>query len=394
MTDTPTAAPGAKRARKRAFIILALVVVAAGGAWAVNNFLLTANTESTDDAYVGGDVVQVTSELPGAVLAIHADDTETVKTGQTLIDLDPADAEVAMESAKAGLAQSVREVRALLAQADQLRAQVAGREADLKRAQDDSRRRAALIATGAVSKEDFAHAQDVTAVQEAALAAARAQLDETVARIGATPIARQPDVLTAAAKLRNAALALRRTTIVAPTDGIVARRTAQVGQHVEAGSPLMAVVPLADVWIDANFKEVQLQRMRVGQPAIVHADIYGSHVAYRAKVAGIAAGSGNAFALLPAQNATGNWIKIVQRLPVRILIEPGDLAANPLRIGLSAAVDVDVTDTSGPLIATDVRNQPFPAKRSNGDDPAIDTLIAKIIADNGGAPELASAGTR
>jgi membrane fusion protein (multidrug efflux system) len=134
--------------------------------------------------------------------------------------------------------------------------------------------------------------------------------------------------------------------------------------------------------------------MRVGQPAIVHADIYGSHVAYRAKVAGIAAGSGNAFALLPAQNATGNWIKIVQRLPVRILIEPGDLAANPLRIGLSAAVDVDVTDTSGPLIATDVRNQPFPAKRSNGDDPAIDTLIAKIIADNGGAPELASAGTR
>jgi membrane fusion protein (multidrug efflux system) len=394
MTDTPTAAPGAKRARKRAFIILALVVVAAGGAWAVNNFLLTANTESTDDAYVGGDVVQVTSELPGAVLAIHADDTETVKTGQTLIDLDPADAEVAMESAKAGLAQSVHEVRALLAQADQLRAQVAGREADLKRAQDDSRRRAALIATGAVSKEDFAHAQDVTAVQEAALAAARAQLDETVARIGATPIARQPDVLTAAAKLRNAALALRRTTIVAPTDGIVARRTAQVGQHVEAGSPLMAVVPLADVWIDANFKEVQLQRMRVGQPAIVHADIYGSHVAYRAKVAGIAAGSGNAFALLPAQNATGNWIKIVQRLPVRILIEPGDLAANPLRIGLSAAVDVDVTDTSGPLIATDVRNQPFPAKRSNGDDPAIDTLIAKIIADNGGAPELASAGTR
>jgi membrane fusion protein (multidrug efflux system) len=394
MTDTPTAAPGAKRARKRAFIILALVVVAAGGAWAVNNFLLTANTESTDDAYVGGDVVQVTSELPGAVLAIHADDTETVKTGQTLIDLDPADAEVAMESAKAGLAQSVREVRALLAQADQLRAQVAGREADLKRAQDDSRRRAALIATGAVSKEDFAHAQDVTAVQEAALAAARAQLDETVARIGATPIARQPDVLTAAAKLRNAALALRRTTIVAPTDGIVARRTAQVGQHVEAGSPLMAVVPLADVWIDANFKEDQLQRMRVGQPAIVHADIYGSHVAYRAKVAGIAAGSGNAFALLPAQNATGNWIKIVQRLPVRILIEPGDLAANPLRIGLSAAVDVDVTDTSGPLIATDVRNQPFPAKRSNGDDPAIDTLIAKIIADNGGAPELASAGTR
>ncbi len=394
MSQNEPAADAAKRHRRRAFIALAAVTLMAGGAWAIQHFVLSQNIETTDDAYVGGDVVQVTSEVPGTIVALHADDTQTVAAGQVLIDLDPADAKVAMEAAQAGLAQAVRGVRALLAQAEQLHYTVEAREADLRRAQDDANRRAALIATGAVSREDFAHAQDVTMVQAAGLRAARAQLAEVEARIGATPIASQPDVLTAAAKLRNAALALRRTSIVSPADGVVAKRIAQVGQHVDAGSPLMAVVPLGNVWIDANFKEVQLQRMRIGQPATVNADVYGSKVTYHAKVAGFSAGSGNAFALLPAQNATGNWIKIVQRLPVRLLIDTAEINADPLRIGLSAAVAVDVADTSGPLIATSVRNQPFPSKPSDSDDPAVDAMIAKIIAENGGAPEFASTGAR
>ncbi len=391
---SPVTQPKTRGGRRVALSILFAVVVLAGLGWAAYAFFFTRGIQSTDDAYVGGDVVQVTSEEPGTVIGLHADDTQTVVAGQKLIDLDPADAEIAMSSAEAGLAQAVRNVKALLAQADQLRAQIEAREADLKRAQDDARRRASLIATGAVSREDFSHAQDTSSAQTASLLAARAELDQVLARIGNTPVSSHPDVLAAAAKLKNAALALRRTSIEAPTDGEIARRNVQVGQHVESGTPLMAVVPLEDVWIDANFKEVQLRDMRVGQPVDITTDLYGSRVTYHGTVAGVSAGSGNAFALLPPQNATGNWIKIVQRVPVRILLDPKELKSNPLRIGLSATVDVDVSDVSGLPVTSKVRNQPFPAKRSDGDDPEIDALIARIIAENGGTAKMASAGAR
>jgi membrane fusion protein (multidrug efflux system) len=406
MTDTPSttafvaahpvAAPPvvvkASRRRGPALLALGAIVVIAGIGWVVYDFVLNANIVSTNDAYVSGDVVQVTSEVNGTVIALHADDTQTVKLGQNLIELDPADATIAMASAEAGLAQAVRNVNALLAQADQWRAQIQAREADVRRTGDDAKRRSALIATGAVSREDFAHAQDSSTSQIASLAAARAQLDQTLAQVGTTPVASHPDVLAAAAKLRNAALALRRTRITAPIDGQVARRTVQVGQRVESGTPLMAVVPLEDVWIDANFKEVQLQQMRVGQPVKVHTDIYGGSVVYHGKVAGLAAGSGNAFALLPPQNATGNWIKIVQRVPVRILLDPAELKDHPLRVGLSTTVDVDVSDASGSQVADKVRNQAFPAQPSDGNDPAVDALITKIIAENGPPAEMASTG--
>ena len=369
--------------RRPALIALGAVVVIAGIGWFVYDFVLNANVVSTNDAYVSGDVVQVTSEINGTVIALHADDTQTVKIGQPLIELDPADATIAMQLAEAGLAQAVRSVNALLAQAEQLRAQIQAREADARRAEDDAKRRAALVATGAVSREDLAHAQDNATAQTAALAAARAQLDQTMAQLGSTTVAKNPDVLAAAAKLRTAALALHRTRITAPIDGQVARRTVQVGQRVESGTPLMAVVPLEDVWIDANFKEVQLNRMRVGQPVTISTDIYGGKVTFHGKVAGLSAGSGSAFALLPAQNATGTWIKIVQRVPVRVLLDPAELKANPLRVGLSATVDIDVSDQSGSQIAEKVRNQGFPAQQSDGNDPAIDALIARIINENG-----------
>jgi membrane fusion protein (multidrug efflux system) len=393
MTDIAATAPARASSRRGpALLALGAVVAIAGIAWFAYDFILNANIVSTNDAYVSGDVVQVTSEVNGTVIALHADDTQAVKLGQSLIELDPADAAIAMQSAEAGLAQAVRSVNALLAQADQLRAQIQAREADANRAADDARRRGALIATGAVSREDLAHAQDNSTAQIAALAAARAQLDQTMAQVGTTPVAQHPDVLSAEAKLRNAALALRRTRIDAPIDGQVARRTVQVGQRVESGTPLMAVVPLQDVWIDANFKEVQLQRMRVGQPVKISTDIYGGKVTFHGKVAGLSAGSGSAFALLPAQNATGNWIKIVQRVPVRILLDPAELKANPLRVGLSTTVNVDVSDDGGSQVADKVRNQAFPAQQSDGNDPAVDALIARIIAENGTPPQMAGSG--
>jgi membrane fusion protein, multidrug efflux system len=191
-------------------------------------------------------------------------------------------------------------------------------------------------------------------------------------------------LLAPAAPVRNAALALHRAEIVSPVTGVIAKRSVQVGERVAAGTPLLAVVPLDDVWVDANFKEVQLERMHAGQPVTVRTDLYGRSVTYHGHVVGIAAGSGNAFALLPSQNASGNWIKIVQRLPVRILLDPAELEAHPLRVGLSTTVRVDLHDTSGPLVTMAVRNVPQPKQASAGDDPGVDVRIAAIITDNAG----------
>ena len=399
MTDAPTngAPANTKTAqgsnRRPALLILAAVVVIGGVGWFGYDFLFNRNIVSTDDAYVSGDVVQITSKINGTVIALHADDTQAVKAGTAIIELDPAEAAIAMASAQAGLAQAVRNVKALQAQADQLRAQITAKQADVNRTADDAKRRGALIASGAVSREDYSRAQDISAAQVADLVSAQAQLDQVLAQLGTTPVASHPDVLTAAAKLRSAALSMRRTRIDAPIDGQVAKRNVQLGQHVESGTPLMAIVPLENVWIDANFKEVQLQHMRVGQPVTVSTDIYGGKVTYHGTVAGLAAGSGNAFSLLPPQNATGNWIKIVQRVPVRILLDPKELKANPLRVGLSTTVDIDVSDISGPQVGDKVRNQPFPSLISDGDDPGVGALIDKIISENGGSSTLASTAT-
>ncbi|MBV9786410.1 MAG: efflux RND transporter periplasmic adaptor subunit [Acidisphaera sp.] len=372
------------RLRRRLLLGLALFVVLAGIAWGGMWYLTGLGFETTDDAYVGGDVVQITSEVAGTVTALHADDTQQVRRGQLLVELDPADAEIAMAAARAGLAQAVRQVRGLFARADQLRAQLAEREAATRRAQADLKRRATLAANGAISAEELAHARDTLAELAASADAARGQLQETIAATAGTTLTSNALVLDAAARLRNAALALRRTRIVAPVDGVVAKRSVQLGERLAPGTPLMAVVPLGDVWIDANFKERQLERMRVGQPVRAVADLYGDDVVYRGKVAGLSAGSGTAFSLLPAQNATGNWIKIVQRLPVRILLDADELAAHPLRIGLSASVRVDVREASGPLVAGQLRNQQMPDRPSDAADPEIDAMIARIIEQNSG----------
>jgi membrane fusion protein (multidrug efflux system) len=380
--DQPT--PSNNHARNRGLLILAVVALAGALVWLTQIYLVGRYYESTDDAYISSDLVQITSEMPGTVIAVNVDDTQSVERGQVLAVLDPADAQVAINGAEAQLARAVRNVRGLFAQRDQLQAQIAQRVADLKRVQNDLDRRQGLLADGAVSGEELSHSRDAVAVARAALDGAGEQLNATEAQIQGTSIETHPQVLDAEAAMRNAALALHRTQLRAPVSGVIAKRSVQIGQRVAAGSPLMALVPLDDVWVDANFKEVQLRSMRVGQPVTLHADLYGSRVDYHGRLAGLSAGSGSAFALLPAQNASGNWIKIVQRIPVRITLDPQELKAHPLRVGLSMIAKVDVHDTSGPVVASQVRNLPQPTQASAADDPDLQARIDRIIALNAG----------
>lgn len=380
--ETNSPAANGNGARRRGLIILGAVVAVAAIGYTAYWLAVARHYESTDDAYVASDIVQITSEVSGAVLGVRVDDTQTVERGQVLVELDPADARIAVGAAEAELARTVRQVRATYAEADQLRALIQERETELKKAQSDYSRRQALVTDGAVSGEELAHAQDTIAQARAALHATQRQLEATLAHIEGTTLEDHPDVLAVAAKLRDSSLALRRATIRAPVSGIVAKRAVQVGQHINPGAPLLAVVPLDDVWIDANFKESQLKNVRVGQPVKVHADLYGNDVEYTGTVAGLSAGSGSAFALLPSQNASGNWIKIVQRLPVRIVLDSAELKEHPLRVGLSMHASIEISDTSGPLIANRVRKSPQPTQPSAADDPQIEQRIAEIIRNN------------
>jgi membrane fusion protein, multidrug efflux system len=385
-SNPPPSAPPRRNngARRIGLAVLLLLVLVAGIGYAFYWFGHARYFESTDDAYVNGDVVQVSSEQPGTVLAVHVDDTQPVTAGAALVDLDPADARVAMENAEAELARTVRQVRGLFAQDSQLRAQIEQRESALATAESDLKRRQGLLDDGAISGEELSHARDNVISTRAAVAAAREQLAQTVAQTQGTRIDNHPQVLAAAAAVRNAALALHRTHLVAPVSGVIAKRNVQVGQRIAAGTPLLAVVPLDDVWIDANFKEVQLARMRAGQAVTVDTDVYGGKVEFHGHLVGFGAGSGSAFALLPAQNASGNWIKIVQRVPVRVLLDPQELKSHPLRIGLSARVSVDLRDSSSGQFTGIVRNTPQPVQDSAGDDPEVESRIARIIADNSG----------
>jgi membrane fusion protein (multidrug efflux system) len=393
--NTVTSQPNvANDTRRRSLLALAAVVVVGALAYAIYWFVFVRHYESTDDAYVASDIVQITSEIAGTVLGVQVDDTQTVRRGDLLLRLDPADARIALGAAEAELAQAVRRVRGLYSQADQLRAQIAERSTELQQAQEDYARRQGLASDGAVSGEELAHSRDAIARVRAALEAAHQQLDTTLARIEGTTIATHPEVLAASAKYRDAALALRRTTIVAPVGGVIAKRGVQVGQRVAAGAPLMALVRLDDVWVDANFKEGQLKNVRIGQPVTVRSDLYGSDVEYHGKVVGVSAGSGSAFALLPSQNASGNWIKVVQRLPVRIALDGKDLEQHPLRVGLSMRAKIDVQDSSGPLVAMQVRNLPPVAAQTDEVDSALDARVAEIIQLNSSKTTAMAARTR
>ncbi len=387
MPDTTADDAQTRRAKQRRLwlSIVAAVVVAGLVAFGLYWFFYARYYESTNDAYVAGNVVTVTSREPAAVLALYADNTQTVKQGQLLVEMDPTTARVKVEAAKAALARAVRAVRADFSGANAAQAHLHQAEVTLTQARADYDRRTKAAATGSVSAEELAHAKDAVTAAEAAVASARSGLEQSQATISGTDIATNPDVLAAEAQLRTAMISLGHMRIVAPVDGVVAQRTVQAGQHVNAGQPLMAVVPLSAVWIEANFKEVQLGRVRIGQPVTVQADIYGSAVTYHGHVAGLGAGSGSAFALLPPQNASGNWIKIVQRVPVRITLDQKELKAHPLRIGLSVDVDVDVRDQLGPLMTTTLVHGSSRADIGEDSSVAADALIARIVKENSGA---------
>lgn len=346
-----SAAPPATNKRKRALLILAGIVVVAGLAWALWYVLLARWHEATDDAYVQGNVVSITPQTQGTVVSIAADDGMKVAAGQVLVRLDPNDARVAYEQAEANLANTVRQVRGLYSAVEQNNAEIAARRVSVDKARADVARRSGLVASGAVSSEELAHAREELAAAEAALSASRENLSRNRALVDETTLRDQPQVAAAAAQLRQAYLNLQRMAIVSPVKGYVARRTAQLGQRVQPGTTLMTVVPLDEVWVEANFKETQLASMRIGQPVELHSDLYGKDVRFDGHLVSLGLGTGSAFALLPAQNASGNWIKIVQRVPVRISVDAKQLQDHPLRLGLSMHADVAIRTQDGALLA-------------------------------------------
>ncbi len=387
--------------RKKALTALAAVVVIAGAGWGAYEYLVASHYESTDNAYVQGNVIQITPQIGGTVVAIMADDTDFVKAGQPLVQLDPADAKVALDQAEAALAQAVRQVRTLYANNGTLSAQIALRNADVTKAQsdigraaEDLKRRQSLTGNGAVSREELGHAESQLANAQSALSAAQAgviaareQLSSNQSLTEGTSIEQHPSVLQAAAKVREAFLATQRSALPAPVDGYVAKRTVQLGQRVAPGAPLMSIIPLKQVWVDANFKEVQLRNIRIGQPAVLVADLYGKKVEYKGTVAGLGAGTGAAFSLLPAQNATGNWIKVVQRVPVRIALDAQQIARNPLRVGLSMDAEVDVSNKDGKTLADAPRTAALTKVHAHVvSNDAAEQDVQRVIAANSGRP--------
>ena len=349
--------PSPPRATKRGtrgvlLRVLALVVVLGGIGWAAWYFLDGRWYEGTDDAYVNGNVVQITPQIAGTVVSIGADDGDLVHAGAVLVQLDPSDADVALAEAKANLATTVRKVRGLYSSVNGAQADVSARKTAVDRSRADYNRRVALAKSGAISTEELAHASDALTTAESGLIAAQQQYQTSKVLVDDTVVASHPDVQVAAARLRGAFLNDARATLMAPVDGYVAKRSVQVGQRVMPGAALMAVVPLRAVWVDANFKETQLTHMRIGQPVSIESDVYGGAVKYHGKVTSLGVGTGSAFSLLPAQNATGNWIKIVQRIPVRIMFDDmTQLEKHPLRLGMSVSVDVGLHDQRGSMLA-------------------------------------------
>ncbi len=381
-TPSPIAAEGGRR-RRIMLTGLASILVLAGAGVGAYHYFHGRWFESTDDAYANGNVVQITPQTAGTVVSIGADDNALVKAGQTLIAFDPNDSKVALEQAEAALARTVRQVRGLYTNVSGFEADVAARKVAFERAKSDFERRKNLASSGAIPQEELSHARDTLAAAEQALSASQQQLATNRALVDDTGVSSHPEVKSAAAQLRKAYLDAARATLIAPVTGYVAQRNAQVGQRVAPGTPLMAVVPLGELWVDANFKETQLEHMRIGQPVELRSDVYGGDVAYHGRIAGLGVGTGSAFSLLPAQNATGNWIKIVQRVPVRIALDPKELADHPLRIGLSMSVEVNMHDRSGPMLAQKPNDKPVFSTNVYVDQLTdADARIAQIVSAN------------
>jgi membrane fusion protein (multidrug efflux system) len=354
-TLEPAAAGNGKRTKILLSIALIFIVLAA--LWTAYWVLILSKRERTDDAYVNGNKVVISAQVSGTVVAVLADDTQLVKAGQVLVRLDPIDAQTSLDRTSSALAQTVRQVRQQKSTADEYDSMIDTRKLELARAEADLAKRQPLLAEHAIAAEEVRHAEESVALAKAALTQAARQATSAHALVDGTQVEDNPSVLQAKAAYRDAWIAAERNAVVAPVTGYVAERSVQLGQHITAGQALMTVIPLNSLWVDANFKEVQLRHLRIGQPAEVRSDLYGGGYIFHGHVEGMSAGTGAAFSLLPAQNASGNWIKVVQRVPVRIQIDDADLVKSPLRVGLSATVTVDTTSREGPVLAADVSDR-------------------------------------
>jgi membrane fusion protein (multidrug efflux system) len=383
MTEQKPANPPAKASNwlRRGIIVLAVVVVAAviGGYYV----LFVKGHVTTDDAYVNGNLVRLTPQISGTVIAINTDETQYVRQGQVLIELDPRDAQIAVAQAKASLAETVREVAQLFTEERRDAALVDAEHTQLSQSNQDLTRDNSLRSVHGVSLETLEHDENAVRSARAALQQAQATLASTQVEIAGTTPTTHPRVLQAEANLRAAWLELTRTRVLAPVSGYVVRRSVELGEQVAPSTQMLALVPVSSMWVDANFKENQLGSLRIGQPVHVTVDMYGSHVDYHGKVLGLTAGTGSALAVLPTENATGNWIKIVQRLPVRIGLDPAELTRHPLFLGLSANINVDVTDLGGSAVS---QTPAWPAAQSTDayadQDTGADKLIDAIVSAN------------
>lgn len=376
------------RFRRKDVAILGLAALAAAVVVASYEFR-SHGTEFTDDAYVQGNIVQVTSQVSGTVIAINADDTQSVSAGAIVARLNPVDFQLQLERSNAALASATRQARIQFHQVSQLQAELMQRQTDLDKATQDLKRREMLAPSGAVSGEEIQHSADVVANARDALEVSRQQLAQKQAMIDNLTLSSHPEVLAAASKVKDAYIALHRAEIPSPVDGVVSKRGAQLGQHVAAGTVLMSVVPMEQVWVDANFKESQLEHIRVGQRVTLTTDIYGDKVVYHGAVVGLDAGTGSAFALLPAQNATGNWIKVTQRLPVRIKLEEDELRRSPLRLGFSMHVSVDTNNHHGKKVGAvqAYLRESYDTHVFDDEMRNAESLVQSIISANAGLPD-------
>ena len=382
-TDTPTSSNNKSQQRKKglSIFILLLLLIAIGSAayW----FFFIKGFEETEDAYVSGNQVMVSAQVAGNIAKINVDNMDPVQAGDVLLELDDTNAKLSFEQAKSNLANAVRQVSQLNYTVKQLKSAVRANEIALAQAQGNLNRRVQLVKDGAIDKESFQHAKEAVELAKANLTTSQNQLGANQALLLDGPLSEQPQIQSAVSNLKQAWLNLERTKIRSPIKGYVSRRNAQVGQAVSVGGALMAVVTTDQMWLDANFKETQLTHMRIGQPVEIHFDLYGKDKTFNGKVVGIEMGTGSAFSLLPTQNATGNWIKVVQRVPVRIQLDPQQLAENPLRIGLSATVKVNVSDSQGETLRDQAPSTTlYSTNVLQYDESAVNNLIESIIRDN------------
>ena len=384
MTDAskPTI-PTSKKTRKKAlgifFFLLILMAILAGLYW----FYFIKDYQTTEDAYVSGNQVMISSQIAGNVRQINVENMDFVHAGDVLLELDDTDYQLSFNQAQNTLASAVRQISQLGYTVKQLEATVQANQTALTKAQGDLARREQLGKSGAIDKESLQHAREAVMTAEANLNAVKNQLAANQSLLMNVPLKEQPEIQKAISAVKQAWLNLQRTKITSPVDGYVARRSTQVGQKVAVGSALMAIISNEQMWVDANFKETQLKDMRIGQPVKLSFDLYGHDVKFDGKVEGIEMGTGSAFSLLPAQNATGNWIKVVQRVPVRISLDAQQIANYPLRMGLSTLVEVNISDTHGEMLSQQKRTVPlYSTNTLNYDQSAVENLIEKIIRDN------------